>query len=302
MPAGVNVDFYAIDGDPRYDRLASLAGFADRDHARGKLEHVWKFMTENGTHLIPIWMVDVKLGKGGAWYLVQANLADPPNANNPGGFFDENANNPGGFFDEKTKTYKCSESCEIRIRGGGGRTDWLKRNRSNGDFGKLGGRPRKTHNNPPGLLGNASDNHLQKTKKRGGGLAKPIITQVGYEKKREIPENPSGSGSGSGSEDLSAGEKMDAAAAKIPRARAEISSSWKASEKEQQQAIFLGLNPQTEADRFKAHAASTNRQFSDTDGAFAAWLIESHRRKGEVQISPSRPGPKGDNRRKLGVL
>lgn len=61
--------------DARFRRYAELAGLADADHARGKIEHVWAECDERGTHTLPARTVETILGTGGAKRLVESDLA-----------------------------------------------------------------------------------------------------------------------------------------------------------------------------------------------------------------------------------
>jgi len=71
--ARVNVDQVALT-DGRFARLAQLRGWADADHARGKMLLVWNETIHRGAEL-PVWLIDHHLGAGGAGDLLVAELA-----------------------------------------------------------------------------------------------------------------------------------------------------------------------------------------------------------------------------------
>lgn len=101
----------------RYEDLAALAGLADADHARGKMARLWRQCTIEQTRVLTPLTITRVLGSRGVEALVGARLGEIV------------ANG-------------------VRIRGTKGRIEWLKKLRSNGKYGKRGGRPR---NNPQGL-------------------------------------------------------------------------------------------------------------------------------------------------------
>jgi len=104
-------------GDRRYHRLATEAGLADADHARGKMAVLWRQCTIEQRHILPNQDVCDVLGPNGVEALVNARLGDIAE---------------GG----------------VRIRGTKGRIEWLKKLRDNG---KKGGRPKKTKSKPSGF-------------------------------------------------------------------------------------------------------------------------------------------------------
>lgn len=131
MSASVRIEDEAF-SDERYEDLASVAGLADADHARGKMARLWRQCTLEQTHFLPLALVTRILGPNAIAALEAARLGEK-------------------VGDDK-----------VRIRGTKGRIEWLKRLRENGkfgkrgaEFGKRGGRPRKnplqgvTQNPPP---------------------------------------------------------------------------------------------------------------------------------------------------------
>jgi hypothetical protein len=120
LVAAVRIEEAAF-SDRRFDRLASLLGLPCADCARGKMAALWRQCTLEQRHVLDEDDVAIVLGPGGADALVAARLG------------------------ERTKK-------GVRICGTKGRIEWLGRARSNGEYGKLGGRPRK-NNNPAGFSG-----------------------------------------------------------------------------------------------------------------------------------------------------
>jgi hypothetical protein len=116
MSASVRIEDEAF-SDERYEDLAHFAGLADADHARGKMAKLWRQCTLENRHILPRTTVVRVLGDRGVEALIVSRLGE-----------------------------EVEEG--IRIRGTKGRIEWLKKLRSNGKFGKLGGRPRA---NPDGL-------------------------------------------------------------------------------------------------------------------------------------------------------
>jgi hypothetical protein len=111
MAASVRIEDEAF-SDRRYDRLAKEAGLADADHARGKMAVLWRQCTIEQRHQLPIADVNDVLGPRGVEALVASRLGE-------------------------------MVGDEIRIKGTGGRIEWLGTLRNNGKFGSKGGRPRK---------------------------------------------------------------------------------------------------------------------------------------------------------------
>lgn len=70
----MNVDATAFT-DGRFGRLAQLMGYADADHARGKVEHLWLACTMRGERELPLWLVEQLLGPAVAPALVESELA-----------------------------------------------------------------------------------------------------------------------------------------------------------------------------------------------------------------------------------
>lgn len=115
MPA-VRIEDDAF-GDARYEELAEYAGLADADHARGKMARLWRQCTQETQYALQPETIARVLGPGGVDALIKSRL--------------------GQRMDDGT----------VRIKGTKGRIEWLKKLRSNGKFGKKGGRPKK---NPDG--------------------------------------------------------------------------------------------------------------------------------------------------------
>lgn len=115
MTASVRIEGEAF-GDDRYEDLATIAGLADADHARGKMARLWRQCTLEGSPVLPIAYVVRVLGSRAVDALVGARL--------------------GEKLDETS----------VRIRGTKGRIEWLQKLRDNGRFGRKGGRPRKPQN------------------------------------------------------------------------------------------------------------------------------------------------------------
>lgn len=72
--ARINVDQQAL-ADARFARLAQLRGWADADHARGKMLLVWNECIHRGAEL-EVWVVDHHLGAGAAKDLLECRLAE----------------------------------------------------------------------------------------------------------------------------------------------------------------------------------------------------------------------------------
>jgi hypothetical protein len=120
VAASVRIEDEAF-ADERYEDLATVAGLADADHARGKMLRIWRQCTIEQTHKLTRQTVSRIIGDNGVNALVAARLGEID----------------GDF---------------VRIRGTRGRIEWLKKLRNNKKFGKLGaehgkkgGRPK---NNP----------------------------------------------------------------------------------------------------------------------------------------------------------
>jgi uncharacterized phage protein (TIGR02220 family) len=108
MAASVRIEDEAF-SDVRYIELAQYAGLADADHARGKMEHLWRQCTLEGVYELPAAVVSHYLGPNGVDAIVRARLG------------------------------ALSRGGRVRIRGTQGRIEWLNRLRENG---KRGGRPK----------------------------------------------------------------------------------------------------------------------------------------------------------------
>lgn len=121
MGASVRIEDEAFSCE-RYEDLATAAGLADADHARGKMARIWRQCTLETRHILPVATITRILGPRGVEALVEARLGEVVD---------------GG----------------VRICGTKGRVEWLKKLRKNRKFGKLGGRPKK---NPNGLSDKAT--------------------------------------------------------------------------------------------------------------------------------------------------
>lgn len=108
-------------GDLRFDILASEAGLADADHARGKMIRLWRQCTAENVHTLPEAVVVSVLGSRGVSALIVARLGE-------------------------------KSSHGVRIKGTKGRIEWLANLRKNG---AKGGRPKgsntKTKREPSGF-------------------------------------------------------------------------------------------------------------------------------------------------------
>lgn len=123
MAVSVRIEDEAF-SDERFEDLAVVAGLADSDHARGKMARIWRQCTLEQRYVLPASIVSRILGDNGVNALIAARLGEKVD---------------GG----------------IRIHGTRGRIEWLKKLRSNGKFGKRGGRPKK---NPRGFsFGNPTE-------------------------------------------------------------------------------------------------------------------------------------------------
>lgn len=135
MGASVRVDEDAF-LDVRFDQLAQELGLTDADHARGKMLRVWRWCTVEQRQVIPLSALNHLLGSKGGHALVASDLG---------------VEHPKG----------------IRVKGTKGRIEWLGKLRHAGklgaEFGKLGGRPRKT---PKGVI----------EKPLGGLEQKPLLS------------------------------------------------------------------------------------------------------------------------------
>ena len=130
MAVSVRIEDEAF-SDARYDELAAYAGLADADHARSKMEHLWRQCTLEHSYVLSAFIVNKFLGANGIAALVKSRLGER-------------------VGDDK-----------VRIKGTKGRIEWLRKLRKNKKFGKLGaehgkrgGRPRKNplvgvSQNPP---------------------------------------------------------------------------------------------------------------------------------------------------------
>lgn len=107
MGAPVRIEDEAF-SDSRYVELAAYAGLADADHARSKMEHLWRQCTIENTYWLPGSVVRHYLGPNGVDAIVRARLGE------------------------------IEDSDLVRIRGTKGRTEWLNDARNNG---RKGGRP-----------------------------------------------------------------------------------------------------------------------------------------------------------------
>ena len=94
-------------GDLRFDILATEAGLADADHARGKMIRLWRQCTAENVHTLPEAVVVSVLGSRGVSALIVARLGE-------------------------------KNSHGVRIKGTKGRIEWLANLRKNG---AKGGRP-----------------------------------------------------------------------------------------------------------------------------------------------------------------
>ncbi len=103
-------------GDLRFDDLADAAGLADGDHARGKMERLWRQCTHERTYVLSETNVTKVLGPRGVDAIIFARLGERVS---------------GG----------------IRICGTRGRIEWLEKLRKNG---RKGGRPPVTKRKPSG--------------------------------------------------------------------------------------------------------------------------------------------------------
>lgn len=122
MPA-VRIEDDAF-GDARYDELAEYLGLQDADHARGKMMRLWRQCTQETLYALPAETVARILGANGVDALIRSRLGER------------------------------QDDGLIRIKGTKGRIEWLKKLRSNGRFGKKGGRPKKNPQGYPSGLRN----------------------------------------------------------------------------------------------------------------------------------------------------
>lgn len=107
--ARVNVDSMAF-VDARFEHLAELRGYADGDHARGKMLKVWHECVNRMTMTLAQRVIDTHLGVGGAHDLLVAELAY--------------VLTPAGESAEPASISPAGDSL-FRIRGTAGRTDYL---------------------------------------------------------------------------------------------------------------------------------------------------------------------------------
>jgi hypothetical protein len=117
VAASVRVEDEAF-SDERYADLAGYTGLADADHARGKMERLWRQCTQEARYSLPVETITRHLGPNGVDAIVRARLGE------------------------------VLADGSVRIRGTRGRIEWLKKLRANGKFGKRGGRPKR---NPHGF-------------------------------------------------------------------------------------------------------------------------------------------------------
>jgi uncharacterized phage protein (TIGR02220 family) len=104
--ARVNVDQHALT-DARFSRLAELRGWADADHARGKMLRIWNETIHRGS-VLPVWLIEHHLGRDSAKDLLECQLAQLVM------LAGESAGVPAG-------------DTLVRIRGTEGRTDWYEK-------------------------------------------------------------------------------------------------------------------------------------------------------------------------------
>ena len=116
MGASVRIEDFAF-ADMRFKTLAGFCGLSDADHAR-KDGAIVAQCTIEGTHFLSENDIEQVLGKDGAKHLVNSRLGE------------------------------LEEPSRVRIKGTAGRIEWLKTLRSNGQYGKLGGRPTKKGRRP----------------------------------------------------------------------------------------------------------------------------------------------------------
>lgn len=100
-------------GDVRFVVLAKLCGLADEDHARGKVERLWRQCTHEQTYVLGADVVDAILGERGSEFICTANLGEPVE---------------GG----------------IRIKGTKGRIEWLGKLRKNSKKGGAANKAKRT--------------------------------------------------------------------------------------------------------------------------------------------------------------
>ncbi len=117
MAASVRIEDEAF-SDGRYDELAEYAGLADGDHARSKMEHLWRQCTIEKRYSLPAFLVTKHLGSRGVEAIIRARLGEQ------------------------------NDDGTIRIRGTKGRIEWLDKLRKNG---RKGGRPNKYQKKPNGF-------------------------------------------------------------------------------------------------------------------------------------------------------
>ena len=292
--ANLNVDFEAVEGDERYDLLARLGGYVDRDHARGKLEHVWLACTKRGTDTLAIWAIDTKMGRGAAAALVACGLGEFQ------GEFQ------GELYDYKTGEYGVTETDKIRLKGFKKRGDWLVKSESKqGVKSKAkGGRARAANapriggrfvkSNPPA---STSTNNLLVD----AGTSRPPAEAQHSPAKNQLPPAPPAlltSDLTSNSQSIGATEpKKNKAAAALG---SPLAPAWEPQQQQQQRCADLDLDTRGEIAKFKAHAESTGRVFTDPDNAFAIWIERSAERRDKPRARPAQP--KAAPPRKVNVL
>jgi uncharacterized phage protein (TIGR02220 family) len=184
MGASVRIEDEAF-SDERYEDLATAAGLADADHARGKMARLWRQCTLEQRHVLPVATVQRILGERAVEALQVARL--------------------GELVDDG-----------VRIRGTRGRIEWLKKLRNNGRFGKRGGRPRK---NPQGF--SEKPTRVSKIEKQLTPPApSPALTPSPSPAPVQISEKNSATPSAGGAQLEILKSKVDAAVGEVGKRRA----------------------------------------------------------------------------------
>jgi hypothetical protein len=251
--ANVTVHF-SVWSDARFDTLAILLG-VDKYSAIGRMTRLWSECTDIGIDMPPVHLVIGCLGSAQAIEaLVQSGLGE-----------------------------KMGD--QVRIKGCSDRIDWLRKKR---ESGSKGGRARvqaqsKHHLSITQANAQASLENFKHSSSITQANAQPSGIQL-----YSSPESESSSIPESGARNLEKTKKA-AAAHRSPNAGAQagarvpqpLREDWKPNAEQQQRSLNLSLNLPSEIVKFRAHAASTNRKFTDEDAAFSIWLEKSGERKME---------------------
>lgn len=234
--ARINVDQQALT-DARFARLAQLRGWADGDHALGKMLRVWSECIHRGPEL-EAWVIDHHLGAGAAGDLLVCRLAELVRV--AGAV----AGDPAGALAGGTL---------LRIKGTAGRTDYINRLAS---AAKLGGKARAASASREGGRF-TSQPHQPMAGDDTSALALALALSPALSP-APAPAPPS--------------EVTRAGRAKPKPVASTLPPDWSPRDQEREHARSAGLDCDSEAGHFRDHHAAKGSRFTDWDAAFRNWL------------------------------